>query len=303
MTGYGKKCKENKDCSSKICEMTYKNSKPDTRRCVGGSRSLGQESKKKLEFGGECQSDSDCPSGLCEDKYGTDKGKDVLEGKFCVKQELKLSEECTYDSDCTSGRCKTVYKNNMPVSRNFVVFDSQPEIQNSNRNFGDMNEEDLPEFAKSKEWKAARNEKIILSDSEKAKKLQGRGIIADIIIILMEMVILGIKTGFMLLFKGWSLIFYVVSFIPSLILKIKILGFLDKYRCQDKTKCDLGRCDPKKTFAIKAKLIRQFMVILFPPYGVFISKGAMAIKEILITCVLTIMFYFPGMMYAMKVIN
>jgi uncharacterized membrane protein YqaE (UPF0057 family) len=304
MTSYGKKCKENKDCSSNICEMTYTNNNPDTRRCVGGTKiesELGTE--KKLEFGGVCEKDSDCPSGLCEDKYGSENGKDVIVGTFCVNQELKLATECTYDSDCKSGRCKTVYENDIPVSRKCVVFDAQPKIENINRNFGDMKEEDLPEFAKSKEWKAARNEKYILSDSEKAKKLQGRGIISDIIIILMEIVVLGIKTGFMLIFKGWSLIFYVVSFIPSLILKIKLLGFLDKYRCQDKTKCELGKCDPKKSFTIKSKLIRQIMVIMFPPYGVFISKGASAIKEILLTCVLTIMFYFPGMMYGLNVID
>jgi uncharacterized membrane protein YqaE (UPF0057 family) len=308
MTSYGKKCKENKDCSSNICEMTYTNSKPDTRRCVGGVGAGGPEAptaeaEKKLEFGGGCQKDDDCPSGLCEEKYGTENGKDVIEGKFCVKQELKLSQECTYDSDCTSGRCKTVYENEVPMSRKCVVFEAQPKIENINRNFGDMKEEDLPEFAKSKEWKAARNEKYILSDSEKAKKLQGRGLISDIIIILMEIVVLGIKTVFRILFDIWKMIFYVVSYIPSLILKIKLLGFLDKYKCQDKTKCKLGSCDPKKTYTIKSKFIRQMMVILFPPYGVFISKGASAIKEILLTCVLTIMFYFPGMIYGLNVIE
>ena len=96
MTNYGKKCKENKDCSSNICEMTYTNNKPDTRRCVGGvggaETQIGAEPEKKLEFGGECLKDADCPSGLCEDKYGTENGKDVIEGKFCVKQELKLSQ-------------------------------------------------------------------------------------------------------------------------------------------------------------------------------------------------------------------
>tara|TARA_B100000787_G_C16196585_1_gene301334 strand:+ start:1260 stop:2186 length:927 start_codon:yes stop_codon:yes gene_type:complete len=307
MTNYGKKCKTNKDCSSKICEMTYKNRVPDTRRCVDGSKSEKSESvtdtEKELEFGGECQGDSDCSSGLCEPKYGYKEGKDVNLGNFCVNQELKLSTECTYDNECKSGRCKTVYDGDVPVSRKCVIFEAMPKIDNVNRNFGDMKEEDLPEFAQSKEWKAARNETYILSDSEKAKKLQGRGIIADIIIILMELVVLGIKTVFRILFDIWKIIFYVVSFIPSLILKIKFFGFLDKYKCTDSSKCVVGNCDSNKSFTIKAKYLKQLLVILFPPYGVFISKGISSIKEIMLTSILTIMFYFPGMIYGLKVIE
>jgi len=311
MTNYGKKCKVNNDCSSKICEMTYKNNEPDTRRCVEGEVSSDmdmdteQESgkEKKVEFSGECENDSDCSSGLCEPKYGYKNGKDVILGNFCVKQDLKLSSECTYDSDCKSGRCKTEYDGDIPVARKCVVFESMPKIDNVNRNFGDMKEDDLPEFAKSKEWKAASNETYVLSNSEKAKKLQGRGIISDIIIILMELVVLGIKTIFRILFDIWKLIFFVVSYVPSLILKVKFLGFLDKYKCKDNSNCKKGKCDPKKSFSIQAKYIKQLLVILFPPYGVFISKGASALKEIMLASVLTIMFYFPGMIYGLKVIE
>ena len=73
MVNYGSPCKNDSECPSKICEMTYKNRVPDTRRCVDGSKSEKSESvtdtEKELEFGGECQGDSDCSSGLCEPNH------------------------------------------------------------------------------------------------------------------------------------------------------------------------------------------------------------------------------------------
>ena len=51
MTTYGKKCKKDSDCYSKICEMTYKNKQPDTRRCVVSEKSKEYKKSKELLFG------------------------------------------------------------------------------------------------------------------------------------------------------------------------------------------------------------------------------------------------------------
>ena len=34
MLKYGNDCKNDNDCESKVCEMTYKNAKPTGRKCV-----------------------------------------------------------------------------------------------------------------------------------------------------------------------------------------------------------------------------------------------------------------------------
>lgn len=307
MTSYGKKCKYDNDCYSKICEMTYNNKKPITRRCVvkNNIEVIDETEKKELKFGKECEQDSDCQSNICEIKYTKNKETgDIKKDSYCVIQKPKFGKECSYDSDCKSLRCKIIYdENNIPISRKCVIFDNEPELENSSRSFGDIETDYIPDYAKGTKWNQAKNEKIFLSNDVKKKKLDGRGIIADIIIILMEIIVVGIKNIFILLIMVWKLIFFVVSFIPSLILKIRFFSFSDKYRCKDSSRCDTKSCDPRKALTIKAVWIKKLMVILFPPYGLFLSKGISSIQQILIASVLTMMLYFPGLIYAFNIID
>ena len=47
----------------------------------------------------------------------------------------------------------------------------------------------------------------------------------------------------------------------------------------------------------------MILTILFPPFGVFMAKGFKGMKQILICSILTACFYFPGLIYALSVIN
>ena len=49
--------------------------------------------------------------------------------------------------------------------------------------------------------------------------------------------------------------------------------------------------------------IRTFMTVLFPPLGVMMAKGFTGMSYILLSCLLTAMFYFPGLIYSLSVIN
>ena len=63
-----------------------------------------------------------------------------------------------------------------------------------------------------------------------------------------------------------------------------------------------GKC--KKTAGgIDLWYFRTLLTILFPPLGIFLAKGFSGIKQILICCILTMCFYFPGLIYAFAVIN
>ena len=305
MTTYGKTCKEDNDCYSKICEMTYKDKKPDTRRCVTKNNIEKVGKKKTLEFGKKCNTDTDCDSYICEHKYNTDtQGYRNDKGTFCVIQELKWGTKCDSNSECDSYRCYTKYdENNIPDERRCIIFDNQPDIKNKTRSFGDIEDKDLPDFAKDPAWKSAKDEELFLSNKEKAKKLEGRGIISDIIILLMEVVVIIIKSIIKLFVDVWKLIFLVISYLPTQILKMKIFWFSEKYKCKDSSKCSTDSCDPKRAFTIKASHLKKLMVILFPPYGIFLIKGISAIQHILISCILTMMFYFPGMIYGLYIIE
>ena len=48
---------------------------------------------------------------------------------------------------------------------------------------------------------------------------------------------------------------------------------------------------------------RYFMTILFPPAGVFMAKGVSGLMYFLICCFLTLMLYFPGLIYALIIMR
>ena len=66
--------------------------------------------------------------------------------------------------------------------------------------------------------------------------------------------------------------------------------------------CD-GICDPTKSRPIDLWYLRVFVTILFPPFGVFLSRGLNGILYIIICCILTCFFYFPGLIYALAVMS
>jgi uncharacterized membrane protein YqaE (UPF0057 family) len=53
-------------------------------------------------------------------------------------------------------------------------------------------------------------------------------------------------------------------------------------------------------------LIRNIFTIILPPYGVFMTVGFGGfdrMRKIIICCLLTSMFYFPGLVYALMLVN
>ena len=49
--------------------------------------------------------------------------------------------------------------------------------------------------------------------------------------------------------------------------------------------------------------IRMLITILFPPLGVFMAKGLYGMPQILLSCFLTLLFYFPGLIYSLATIS
>jgi uncharacterized membrane protein YqaE (UPF0057 family) len=305
---YGKKCNTNKDCSSNICEMTYKNNNrgaPDTRRCVVKSKS---KSKSKKKSGNDtessetftkkkCSYDKDCSSGLCEKKYSVDpktKAR-IYDGRYCINQEKKFGKDCSYNYDCDSNRCVSTNNKEDKLERKCLIFENAPEIPS--RNFGDITDDDLPEGdpQRSAAWKQQKNKVIFLNENQKKKELDGTGPIAEIIVLVMEIVALGIKTVMQMLILCWLFVFKVVSFLPSLLLDIKIFQFAEKYKDSS------GKCVDSVT--ITSKLRTKIIALLFPPYGVFLHLGVVGLKHIFFTTLLTLLFYFPGVMYAINIID
>ena len=58
-----------------------------------------------------------------------------------------------------------------------------------------------------------------------------------------------------------------------------------------------------KKYCINLSFLRYFIVILCPPAGVFMAYGFAGWLQILICCLASLFYYFPGLVYALIVIN
>ena len=65
---------------------------------------------------------------------------------------------------------------------------------------------------------------------------------------------------------------------------------------------DSGKCT-NDSRPIDMFYFRTLITIMFPPLGVFMAKGFTGIQYILLSCLLTSLFYFPGLIYSLSVIS
>lgn len=323
MTKYGEKCNQNSDCSSNICEMTYFNedvNTPDTRRCVTDEFSSKNEqttfnassdpentpkkdpSKKTFKEG--CDNDSECPSGLCDTRYEIEDGVRIDKGTFCVDQKKIFGKVCKYNRDCIAPHTLTyrcVYTNenkDKPLDKKCLLYDGEKENpptapESNSQKFSNIESEHLA--APTPEELAAKNEEYLIPESVKAEATKGRGIVSELIILVMELIVTSIKGFIDFLITVWKSIFLIISWPFSSLLDLKVFDFSENFKDND------GKC--KKSYTISALGRTKFITLLFPPYGVFLHLGAQSIHKIIFSCILTMLFYFPGLFYSFNVIN
>ena len=234
-----------------------------------------------VRYGKSCNRDSDCSSSICEMTY-TDVGKPI--GRKCVLQPKKYGKKCRYNRDCKSGRCvKTYDDNQMYAGKRCQVIKGQI-IPKRGWPFDNAN---MPDILKTSErHQNVRNEEVLLSNAAKSQAFQGRGPVSEFIVLLMEIVVTLFASIIDLLYKIWKIIFDMVyDFIFGSIQFHKIFGWWRKYTCIDVT------------------IFRYIVTLLFPPMGVFMRKGISGIGYIIICCILTMFFYFPGLAYAIIIMT
>jgi uncharacterized membrane protein YqaE (UPF0057 family) len=306
-------CKTDSDCPSGICQMMFTKNEngdsiPDTRKCVDKLKKKNTKETIDLKFGKLCNSNSDCSSGICIPEVTIKNGIKQTGNNKCVIQKKKLGKQCNFNYQCDSNICETQYDiDNKPQGSRCIIIENEPQPNVSNRDFLKPNENDVPDFMKTPSWKEASQGTLILSEKQKDKLLEGRGPITEIIVLVIEMIITLIKQASEILFNTivigiFKYIFLLVSWPFLSLIEKRVFIFSDKYKCKDKKKCD-GHCDSEKSYSISHKTILSIITILFPPYGVFLHKGITGYHEILLTSVLTILFYFPGMLYGLSVIK
>ena len=307
------KCNTNSDCPQGFCQMMYKtdangDSIPDTRRCVNLKKEKNMKPFKPLDYGKLCNSNNDCASGICRPEVTVENNVRKTGEKKCVIQTKKLGKLCYYNSDCKSNICETQYdSNNRPTDSRCIIIDNLQEPDTSTRNQFKTNSDQLPDSMKTAAWNGASSQSFILTETQKNTMMEGRGPITEIIVLVIEMALTLFKEIFnqvftFLRFVIFKYIFLFISWPFVALLEKRIFSFSDKYKCKNNKNCN-GQCDSKRSFGVSHKTILSIITIFFPPYGVFLHKGISGYQDILLTSVLTLLFYFPGMLYGLSVIK
>lgn len=242
-----------------------------------------------VSFGEKCYKDSDCTSNICQYTGAFNERK-------CVRQQPKYGMSCNINTDCKSNRCIVVndYKGNY-VGKKCVVIDNQhiPKKRNIDLSAPD---EDNP-FSDDPNYRKEMEEGLILNQTQKNIGLEGRGPAADLIILAFEMALFILKMVVDFLKLIFRLILRLVSLPFGFISVDSFFGFSKKYKDPQ------GKCDVKSSVTITKDWINFCFTLLFPPLGVFFARGVSGIGHVIITGFLTTFLYFPGLIYALDIIN
>ena len=130
---------------------------------------------------------------------------------------------------------------------------------------------------------------------QKRIAFEGHGILTDIIVLVMEIIVFILKEILKLLLSIWKLVLFFVSWPFESIYSKGWDGFSKQYRDGDVCKSN--------SFMVKPITLLRFITVLFPPLGVFLDRGVTGFGHIAVTSLLTAIFYFPGMIYGMMLIN
>ena len=223
-------------------------------------------------YGDPCKEDGDCATNVCETMYDQ-LGKS--KGRFCVGTQSEYGRVCVNNKDCESGECLRIYNSDSHL------------IGKRCKGSGEV-ERDESFFYKGREIKYG-----LINDAARDTlfKNMEAGPIAKFIAIVLESIIGVIKTFFVLLKDIFLSVFDVVgSIFLGKVEGDMLFGLINKKHAET------GTC-------MTLWLPRTIITILLPPFGVYMSRGLRGYKYIIICCLLTCVFYFPGLIYAFIVMG
>mgnify|MGYP003687849427 FL=1 len=283
---YNQACNSNKDCDSNVCELVYENNKPKGRYCLTNTNN---------KYTKKCKTNKDCISGECVSIYDNDNN---LLSRKCVKAP-KVDKDTAFNSLFGGADDSKQYglMNNDTIALQagergpiteiliklfsiignlFNVIVINTDVCTDNRRIAEKN---------------CLNGDIELSNTGRCLEIRKE-----------PCNVMSERPNQGLLYGIWLSIFN--ALFGTIMKNVKhglLWGNIQKKHFNEST----GKCDKSEGGARGFDLwyIRMILTILFPPFGVFMAKGFKGMKQILICCILTACFYFPGLIYAFSVIN
>ncbi len=268
---YNLKCNKNKDCDSNACELIYENDKPIGRFCL-----VSSEDKKYTK---KCDRHRECNSNKCEKIYDAN-------GHYLTKKCVKAPKK---DND-------TAYNNLFGSDRS-----NKYGIMNAN-SFGTNDLSD--NYTPGPMSELIQKILSIIGDLfhiivyNPTKMCQNGGGVCDDNCIGECAVKPTEEQG--ILYSIWRSIFDAIFMNVMKTADRSI--FFGGINAKNYDTCS-GKCTKERSRPIDLWYLRVFVTILFPPFGVFLSRGLNGLIYIIICCVLTCFFYFPGLIYALAVMS
>ena len=285
---YDKSCNSNKDCDSNVCELIYENDKPKGRYCLMDTNN---------EFTKTCSTNKDCMSGECKPIYDLN---DKFVTRKCVKAP-KIDKDTAYNALFGSERSneygllnsdtiaiqagergpitEIIIKIFSIIGNLFNILRFNTDVCGQNRRYAESKCPDDPNVPNVhiKLFGGCGEKRTTECNAMTERPNQGLlyGIFLSIFNILFGGIMKGERYGFI-----WG-------------------GFQRKHYNNTSGKCDKN--NSAKGFDLW--YVRSLLTILFPPFGVFMAKGLKGMKQLIICSILTMCFYFPGLIYAISVIN
>ena len=251
--------------------------------------------------GGSCERNSDCPSNICKMIYrnGEPVGRKCLAGNGS-----RYTKNCRFPKDCQSGRCEPIYDaTGKLVAKRCAKADKinrdNPLDKILNKTSG---------YEKDGKYGVLSNHAIQSGLQQQGKAGPVTNVIVTLISLIFDifsMVVYDFKVkpydhanqGIMYALLA-SISLSIFSMFDNMGIGIPN-GIIGGFASLDN---ENGRCNASSR-PIDMWYIRTFITILFPPLGVLMAKGFSGFTYILISCLLTSMFYFPGLIYSLAIIS
>jgi uncharacterized membrane protein YqaE (UPF0057 family) len=250
-----------------------------------------------FETGKTCKKNSDCDTNMCQMTYKD--GEPI--GRFCLEGEGKYTKECDFPRDCKSNECVKIFNDkNQFITKRCLRAKRAPKRDSALTKL----------FGESPPSKYGVNNEEFLNN--KIHQMGHPGPVTEIIVLVFNL----IGDLFSILVYNFRVCSWdydnqgiLYGFLMSVAMGVyKALlgsytgglfwgGIQSRYYNPENNKCKAN----SKGFDMW--YVRTLITILFPPLGVFMAKGLFGMTEILLSCFLTLLFYFPGLIYSLAIIS
>jgi len=250
-----------------------------------------------LEYGTKCEKNKECPSNICSMKY---KDGDAV-GRYCLEGDnQKYTKLCEFPRDCLSNKCVKIYNDQNKFIGKRCLKGERKVKESSLDNL----------FGKTPPSRYGVNNEEYMNN--KMASMGHAGPVTEIIIIVFN--IIGDLFSVLIYnfrecshdYDSQGLIYGLFMGIATGVYKALMGpydgglfwgGIQSKYYDSANNKCKAN----SRSFDMW--YVRTIITILFPPLGVFMAKGLYGMGDIVMTCILTTLFYFPGLIYAFAVMS